>query len=621
MERKRDEAIRAKRLAEKKLGDKDFAASKKYTVKAQTLCPDLDGISQMSTILDVYISAENKVNGEFDWYGILGVNPCDDDETIRKQYRKLALMLHPDKNKSVGADGAFKLISEAWSLLSDKAKRSSYNQRRKVPSASPGAGVNNFAKRGAASKVQKSHTSTTTTFWTVCHGCRMQYEYLKIYLNQTLLCPNCQEPFLAKESAPPVNFKKSVAHQHQHQQHQDSMKQYHSSNNTDSSFCNTDPSIASKAANVIQRVNERLKREREELSMGNHSKNRKADDSDIKQQSSSFNTTYQMSSRNTFGTGIIRTNGFETDVGYKIWNSTRELTVVETRNMLMKKAQKEIRKWLSDARKETTKLPADNVNCSTNKTMSMDDMQEEEKEHEPAMSVPDPDFHNFDSDRTENSFQDYQVWSAYDDDDGMPRFYALIHKVISRKPLQMKISWLNSKTTAEFGKMEWIGSGFRKTCGEFRVGKFQINTSLNSFSQKVKFTKTPRGSVVIHPKKGDVWALYRNWSSDWNESIPDHVIHQYDMVEVVADYNQEEEEEGGTGVSVRPLVKLTGFRTVFCPDSDRSQVKKIPKEEMFRFSHQVPKYLLTGKEAFNSPKGYLELDPAATPLDLIQTTT
>lgn len=72
MECKRDEAIRAKRLAEKKLADKDFAASKKYTVKAQTLYPDLDGISQMSTIVDVYISAENKVNGELDWYGILG---------------------------------------------------------------------------------------------------------------------------------------------------------------------------------------------------------------------------------------------------------------------------------------------------------------------------------------------------------------------------------------------------------------------------------------------------------------------------------------------------------------------------------------------------------------------
>lgn len=174
--------------------------------------------------------------------------------------------VHRDKNKSVGADGAFKLISEAWSLLYDKSKRSTYNQRRKVPSASPGVGVNSFAKR-AASKVQKSHSSTTT-FCIVCHGCRMQYEYLKIYLNQTLLCPNFQEPFLATESAPPVTFKKPVAHQHQ--QHLDSIKKYHSSSNT-----NTD--VVYKES-----VNERLKREREELSMGNHSKNRKADDSDIK---------------------------------------------------------------------------------------------------------------------------------------------------------------------------------------------------------------------------------------------------------------------------------------------------------------------------------------------------
>ncbi|MED6179255.1 hypothetical protein PIB30_115468, partial [Stylosanthes scabra] len=65
-----------------------------------------------------------------DWYGILGVSPFADEETVRKQYRKLALSLHPDKNKCLGAEGAFKLVSEAWSLLSDKTKRLEYNQKR-----------------------------------------------------------------------------------------------------------------------------------------------------------------------------------------------------------------------------------------------------------------------------------------------------------------------------------------------------------------------------------------------------------------------------------------------------------------------------------------------------------
>lgn len=244
MECNRDEAIRAKTIAEKKLADKDFAGAKKFTLKAQSLYPELDGISQILIALNVYISSENKVNGESDWYGVLDVNPSDDEETIRKQYRKLALMLHPDKNKSVGADGAFKILSEAWSLLSDKAKRSTYDQRRnsrgfhqKVKlspqsgraSTSPGVnGVNkatskptnwNSARSGPGSVPYRSTpppppTPATVvregdTFWTVCRRCKMHYEYLKVYVNRNLLCPSCQKPFLAVEMAPPVNFPKA----------------------------------------------------------------------------------------------------------------------------------------------------------------------------------------------------------------------------------------------------------------------------------------------------------------------------------------------------------------------------------------------------------------------------
>ncbi|XP_057774248.1 uncharacterized protein LOC130993392 [Salvia miltiorrhiza] len=130
MECNKDEATRAKSIAESKLQQKDFLGAKKFTLKAQALYPGLYGISQLLTTLDVYLSAENKISGQVDWYRVLGVNPSDDYDIIKKQYKKLALMLHPDKNTSVGADGAFQLVSEAWRLLSDKEKRAIYNQRR-----------------------------------------------------------------------------------------------------------------------------------------------------------------------------------------------------------------------------------------------------------------------------------------------------------------------------------------------------------------------------------------------------------------------------------------------------------------------------------------------------------
>ena len=77
------------------------------------------------------------------------MNPSTDDETVRKNYPKLGLSLNPDKNKSVGADGAFKYILEAWGQLSDKSKRSAYDDRRNTAQngASPGQnGFYNFTK-------------------------------------------------------------------------------------------------------------------------------------------------------------------------------------------------------------------------------------------------------------------------------------------------------------------------------------------------------------------------------------------------------------------------------------------------------------------------------------------
>ncbi|XP_023635153.1 pollen-specific leucine-rich repeat extensin-like protein 2 [Capsella rubella] len=135
MECNKDEARRAMDIAARRVSESDYNGAKKFVNKAQTLYPNLDGLKQVLMMIDVYIFASDKTNGEADWYGVLGVDPLADDDAVKRQYKKLALLLHPDKNKFKGAEGAFKLLSQAWCLLSDKVKRSAYDQKRKSKEA------------------------------------------------------------------------------------------------------------------------------------------------------------------------------------------------------------------------------------------------------------------------------------------------------------------------------------------------------------------------------------------------------------------------------------------------------------------------------------------------------
>uniref|UniRef100_M4DA93 J domain-containing protein n=1 Tax=Brassica campestris TaxID=3711 RepID=M4DA93_BRACM len=166
MECNKDEAKRAMDIAEKKLSEKDYVGAKKFLTKAQNLYPHLDGLNQVSTMIHVYVSAANNINGgkDSDLYGVLGVDPLADDEALKKQYKKLALLLHPDKNKCKGAEGAFKHVLNAWALLSDKAKRSAYDRRRKLSTGmqKPPAPSQQNKPQGSSNVYQNVYTSANT---------------------------------------------------------------------------------------------------------------------------------------------------------------------------------------------------------------------------------------------------------------------------------------------------------------------------------------------------------------------------------------------------------------------------------------------------------------------------
>ncbi len=65
-----------------------------------------------------------------DYYEVLGVPKTATDEELKKAYRKLAKKYHPDANpdNKEEAEAKFKELNEAYEVLSDKQKRSMYDQ-------------------------------------------------------------------------------------------------------------------------------------------------------------------------------------------------------------------------------------------------------------------------------------------------------------------------------------------------------------------------------------------------------------------------------------------------------------------------------------------------------------
>ena len=79
-----------------------------------------------------------------DYYQVLGVERDATSEDVRKAFRKLAFQHHPDRNKENGAEERFKEINEAYQVLSDPEKRTSYDQFGRTDGGGLGRGFEGF---------------------------------------------------------------------------------------------------------------------------------------------------------------------------------------------------------------------------------------------------------------------------------------------------------------------------------------------------------------------------------------------------------------------------------------------------------------------------------------------
>ncbi|KAL9812123.1 putative DnaJ domain, Chaperone J-domain superfamily [Arabidopsis thaliana] len=526
----------------------------------------------------------------------------------------MAVLLHPDKNKCLGANRAFQIISEAWSFLS----------------------------------------SELDTFWTVCTSCKVQYEYLRKYVNKRLSCKNCRGAFIAVETGPapvsaslqyappshttsngygghgydavsrmPTNSTYFLGQYPAHGYEYVTNESYDWSSYVGTSPGNLESNRMSSASNGYPyKLNNgvvliKASRPEKKRNVGLGSSGNGFVENITKSNPESKATNLDAKMEHDFkhpgkSYGLMRR-----------WSST---TGLDTRKLLIHKAKTDIKQRLeimrlaSEAAATATEdaTPLDEVSASSKVG---DDVSRLGKNvsfgHPPVrkingpITVPDSDFHDFDKNRLEECFEARQIWAIYDEDDGMPRLYCMVREVLSVQPFKIDIAYLSSKTDIEFGTMKWVQYGFTKSCGHFRIRNTDIVDHVNIFSHLLKGKKTGRGGCVrIFPQTGDIWTVYKNWSPNWNNSTPDEVRHQYKMVEILDEYSEQ------FGVCIAPLVKVDGYKTVYCRRDKEESKKWIPRREMLRFSHQVPSRFLK-EETCGVPGNCWDLDPSAIPEELL----
>ncbi|KAI3503913.1 hypothetical protein L1887_32402 [Cichorium endivia] len=610
MDCNREEAIRAKQIAEKKMENKEFSAALKIAQKAQQLYPELENISQLILVCEVHCSAEKKTYGsEKDWYSILKIDPSSDDLSIKKQYRKLALVLHPDKNKFSGSTDAFKLIGEAQRVLLDREKRILHDSKRRAYSSwgpkppnvhqhswnpvFPQGHSGNFAGgRSGGFPFRGVGGGVRLTFWTVCPFCSVRYQFYRDdVLNKMIHCQSCKKSFTAYElnvngpnpARPPPPVPKR---------------------NTIPVPVPTPVPVPKPKPVETQNVNRKRKK--------------KVDESSESSDTSSSSESEEEEEEEDDGNSTESDENAPEKVEKKPENQDFE----QPRRSARPKRNVSYKENVNDNDEGPAKPESDEfwkadvrepVNESQNQESEKEDIEDVELDVEPepemepeVFECPDPEFSDFEKDRTKDSFAPGQIWAVYDTEDAMPRFYAFIRKVLS-PGFNLQITWLKPVPETD-DETNWVDEELPVSCGNFKRGKHDKAEDLPMFSHLVSWEEGKKGIFYIVPRKGETWALFKNWNINWSNDGTGK--YEYEFVEVLSDY------EEGFGFEVTYLEKLAGFRCLFGRKGDGELV--IPESDKYRFSHMVPSCRMSGEEREGVPKGCYELDPAGLPASVFE---
>ncbi|XP_039003437.1 uncharacterized protein LOC120130222 [Hibiscus syriacus] len=726
MECNKEEAIRAKVIAEQKMQNGDFDAAKKFALRAQKLFPELDNITQLLAVCNVHYFAKHNIYGsEKDWYGILQTEQLADESLIKKQFRKLALLLHPDKNKFPGAEAAFKLIGEANRVLSDQMARSQYDLKCRAsvktipkPTSHPSNRASSvYSQSGFANNYKNCASNFTASnvyqqahhlkFWTLCSVCGFKFQCDKDFVNRMFRCLSCGSIFIAHDlglqgyswnqfsnqvpcnssshynsgkpsdvhvphkfagSAPIPKagsfqvggFKKQEkvgVKMHQSKEGFTDLKVDESSNMKDrkkgvekhkptaakpkesgtsrnakqkrgwksveesDGSCETGSGI--KGENVVCKEDcNNNNRANSNLNGGNPSRRSSRQKQPISYEEKMADDDDDFASpckKSKIRTPPNANEGKVDDEVMKKDNSGGFTTAADVykKEVKQKASAPPEDDVMRNKRKtgESKGKEEETVILDKNKVHQFDSGLESSRDMNPSpreLEYPDPEFTDFDKYRLENIFAVNQVWAIYDTLDGMPRFYAQVKKVY-HPGFKLQITWLEADPDEE-KQQNWVYLDLPVSCGKYRNGSSEACVDHLMFSHRIDPIKLSSKCFFVYPRKGEIWALFKDWDVKWISEPEKHKPpYQYDFVEVLTDFDEE------VGIGVAHLGKVEGFVSIFRQTERDGVISfQILSCELYRFSHRVPSFRMTGNERKDIPVGSFELDPASLPTYLFE---
>ncbi|KAK4782622.1 hypothetical protein SAY86_006996 [Trapa natans] len=484
MDCNKEEAIRAKTLAEKKMEDKDFHGARKIAVRAQQLYSDLENISQVLMVCEIHCSAEKFVGTQSDWYGILQVERAADEATIKKQYWKFALQFHPDKNKFPDTKAAFKLIGEAQEILLDQEKRRMHYMKCNAHLA----GVRNASFNRAATTNQANPKANSIPCSRHETNSRENFARVSPCTNVDVKKPHEQKLFLkhgySKVDIGPKGS--STAETRRTEVPQTSGKQ--------------------DAATSSYKVNSRRKEKGDEESSEsiNSESSTESEEEEILVEGGHF----QGNQKNE--QPIRRSGRKRQRVSYKDSFSEDDEEVAVSPQMSEENGclpDKEDNPLQNDASKPTR---LDGEKVEKHKKSAVFDESALSDEDSPSAEVgknpenyeyPDLDFHDFDKDRKEGCFSVGQIWAVYDSLECMPRFYVRIRKVVSHG-FKLKVTWLEPLPYKKDEK-RWVSEDLPGSCGKFVIGGTEEVEDQLMFSHRMYFEQGNK-VYIICPNKGEI---------------------------------------------------------------------------------------------------------------------